>query len=112
MTSHIAQQQPRRAVKLDRCTLWVLVEIRLEPRPVLQGAISSLAVDFDECANSTRLVLLVSPTCSRCLEGSSLVAKVLRERPKENVRVLVLSGARLALRLTSFRRYAYHVVRR
>jgi len=55
-------------------------------RPALDG----LARDFNDGANSDRLVLLVSPSCPRCLTGVGLVAAELASNPAADIRVLVL----------------------
>ncbi len=57
---------------------------------MLRGALASLSSDFNSRAGTTRIVVLVSPTCPGCLEGVGLVAGALRRHPDAEVAVLVL----------------------
>jgi hypothetical protein len=57
---------------------------------VLRGALDHLASDFNDSTNTARLLILVSPTCPRCLDGVSIVAEALRQYPGSEVEVEVL----------------------
>jgi hypothetical protein len=48
------------------------------------------AAEFNRSAGVERVVLLMSPTCPVCLEGSSRVEAILRRYPAKNIRVFAV----------------------
>jgi hypothetical protein len=46
--------------------------------------------EFNRSANVERVVLLMSPTCPVCLEGSSSVEAILRRYPGSNIRIFAV----------------------
>jgi hypothetical protein len=46
--------------------------------------------EFNRSANVERVVLLMSPTCPVCLEGSTRVEAILRRHPGSNIRIFAV----------------------
>jgi hypothetical protein len=57
---------------------------------VTQQSLTQLKQEFNASPDSERVVLLLSPTCPVCVEGSSAVNAVLKRHPGSNVRVFVI----------------------
>jgi hypothetical protein len=53
-------------------------------------SLAQLRQEFNASPDSERVLLLLSPTCPVCVEGSSVVNKVLKQHPAGNIRVLVI----------------------
>ncbi|HKR27094.1 MAG TPA: hypothetical protein VJS11_06550 [Acidobacteriaceae bacterium] len=65
--------------------------------------------EFNRSANVERVVLLMSPTCPVCLEGSSAVQAILRDHPGDDIRVFAVWEPMLP---TDWGRPNTHVLRR
>lgn len=55
-----------------------------------QQTLSQVREEFNASLDSERVVLLLSPTCPVCIEGSSVVNDVLRRHPGNKVRVIAI----------------------
>lgn len=53
-------------------------------------SISQFTQAFNRYPNAKRVVLLMSPTCPVCLEGSSAVDRILASHPGENIRAFAV----------------------
>jgi len=52
--------------------------------------LSQFETDFNGSANVERVVLLMSPTCPVCLEGSSRVDSILQRHPESKIRIFAV----------------------
>lgn len=57
---------------------------------VTQQSLPQLQQEFNSSPDSERVLLLLSPTCPACVQGSSVVNTVLKSHPGKNVRVLAI----------------------
>lgn len=57
---------------------------------VTQQSVTQLKQEFNASSGSERVLLLLSPTCPVCVEGSSVVNAVLKRRPNNNIRVFAI----------------------
>lgn len=57
---------------------------------VTQQSLPQLRQEFNASSNSERVLLLLSPTCPVCVEGSSVVNAVLKRHPGSNIRVFAI----------------------
>lgn len=57
---------------------------------VSQQTLSQVRDEFNASLDSERVVLLLSPTCPVCIQGSSVVNEVLRRHPANKIRVLAI----------------------
>jgi hypothetical protein len=57
---------------------------------ITSGSLPQFEEEFNSSAKEQRVVLLISPTCPVCLEGSSAVEAVLRRHPRSNVRIFAV----------------------
>ena len=53
-------------------------------------SLPQLKAEFNESADSERVLLLLSPTCPVCVKGSSVVNAVLKSHPASKVRVIAV----------------------
>lgn len=58
-------------------------------------SLPQFAEEFNRSANVKRVVLLLSPTCPVCLEGSSKINAILQRNPESDVRVFAVWGPML-----------------
>ncbi|HEV2323999.1 MAG TPA: hypothetical protein VGS10_08610 [Terracidiphilus sp.] len=52
--------------------------------------VPQFAAEFNRSRNVERVVLLMSPTCPVCLEGSSSIEAILRRHPGNNIRIFAV----------------------
>lgn len=57
---------------------------------VTPQTLPQFTAEFNRSAGVERVVLLMSPTCPVCLEGSSSVETILRRHPGKNIRVFAV----------------------
>jgi hypothetical protein len=57
---------------------------------VSQQSISQLKQEFNASSGEERVLLLLSPTCPVCVEGSSVVNAVLKRHPGSDIRVFAV----------------------
>lgn len=57
---------------------------------ITPGTLPQFATEFNRSAGVERVVLLMSPTCPVCLEGSSSVEAILRRHPGKNIQVFAV----------------------
>jgi hypothetical protein len=57
---------------------------------ITQSTLPQFAGEFNRSAGAERVVLLMSPTCPVCLEGSSSVNAILQRHPGSKVRVFAV----------------------
>ena len=57
---------------------------------ITQQTLSQVRQQFNSSLDSQRVVLLLSPTCPVCVEGSSVVNDILRRHPENKVRVMAI----------------------
>lgn len=57
---------------------------------VTEQSLSQLKEEFNASPHSERVLLLLSPTCPVCIEGSSRVDAALKSHPGSNIRVLAI----------------------
>lgn len=75
---------------------WALAAQHETPRgqpplaDVTQQTLSQVRQEFNASNDSERVVLLLSPTCPVCVQGSSLVNDILRRHPGDKVRVIAI----------------------
>ena len=55
-----------------------------------ETALTPIQQAFNEAAEDTRVILLLSPTCGTCLRGASVVERVLSKFPQQNVTVFAV----------------------
>lgn len=57
---------------------------------VTERSLTQLKQEFNAYQDSERVVLLLSPTCPVCVEGSSVVNSILSRHPGKKIRVLAI----------------------
>ncbi len=59
-------------------------------------SLPQFAQEFNRAANAERVIMLMSPTCPTCLQGSSEVDAILRHHPGSDIRVFAVWEPMLA----------------
>jgi hypothetical protein len=57
---------------------------------ITQQTLSQVRQEFNASLDSERVVILLSPTCPVCVQGSSVVNDILRRHPVNKVRVIAI----------------------
>jgi hypothetical protein len=57
---------------------------------VTQQTLLQVKEEFNASVDSERVVLLLSPTCPVCIQGSSVVNDILRRHPENKIRVIAI----------------------